>query len=106
MIGCEQMKPGEIPSEEFRAEVARLGRELYESRIRALVEPANMGRYIAIHVDSGDYRVANSTGQAARDIRKVHPPDGRLYMRKIGDEPEYELAARVLASDQYAAARK
>src|SRR5438105_4944000 len=100
------MKPGEIPSEEFRAEVARLGAQRYESDIRAAVEPHHLGEYIAIHVDTGDYEVARSTSRASRELLKRHPIDGRLYMRKIGDEPEYELAARVLASDQYTAARK
>jgi hypothetical protein len=40
-------------------EIARRGTELYESRIRALVQPGNDGRILAIDIESGDYAVAD-----------------------------------------------
>src|SRR5258708_35039403 len=101
-----RLTPGTIPSDEFRDEVGRLGQELYDSRIRMIVEHDNRGRYIAIHVDSEDYRIAESTSQATRAIHEIHPVDGRLYIRRIGDEPEFGLAARILASDLVAAGRE
>ena len=93
------MEDRKHPSEEFRQEVARLGQDLYESRIRGLVEADHIGRYIAIHVDTGDYVVARTTAEATRTLLKTHPRDGRIFLRRIGDEPEYELAARILAGE-------
>lgn len=77
-------------------EVAELGREMYYARFRDLVEPENKGKFIAIHVDSGDYAIAKSTAEATRALRKTHELDGRIYLRRIGEEPEYELASRIL----------
>jgi len=43
-----------------------------------------------------------SNKRATRELLKTHVPDGRIYLRKIGTEPEYALAARLLASDMQA----
>ncbi|MCA1718501.1 MAG: hypothetical protein LC781_17315 [Actinobacteria bacterium] len=40
-------------------EVARRGEELYERSVRALVEPENDGRFLALDVESGDYELAD-----------------------------------------------
>src|SRR5437588_4904435 len=40
-------------------------------------------------------RIGESTSRATREMEKTRPPDGRLYMRRIGDEPEYGLAAHL-----------
>jgi hypothetical protein len=76
------------------------GKAIYESKLKSLVEPAFNGQFIAIHVDSEDYAVGKSTAKAARALLKTHPPDGRLYLRRIGSEPEYGLAARLLTGEQ------
>ena len=78
-----------------RGEVARRGRALYEAQLRAVLEPEYNNRFVAIHPDSGEYAVADSTGNAMRAIRKSRP-QGRLYLTKIGPEPEYGLTARIL----------
>jgi len=81
-----------------RGEVARRGRALYEAQLRAVLEPEYNNRFVAIHPDSGEYAVADSTGNAMRAIRKSRP-QGRLYLTKIGPEPEYGLTARILMAD-------
>lgn len=75
------------------------GMQLYESRIREIVEPKHHGQYVAIHVDSGRFTIGQSTPAAIREMRKICPPDGRLFLRRIGDEPEYEIAGRILAGE-------
>jgi len=84
-----------------RRDVARRGRALYEAKLKAALEPAYNNRFVAIHPDSGEYVVADSTGNAMRSIRKSRP-QGRLYLTKIGPEPEYGLAARILMADMMA----
>ena len=79
--------------------LVELGMRLYESRIRELVEPDHIGEYIAIHVDSGDYVIERSSPHAMRSLLKIHPADGRLFIRRIGDQPDYALAARIQAGE-------
>jgi hypothetical protein len=79
--------------------------EIYDSKLKTLLEPKHDNEYVAIHVDSGDHTVARSTGDAMRAIRKIHP-EGQLLLRKIGSEPEYGLAARLLAGEMMADRRK
>ena len=84
-----------------RSDVARRGRALYEANLKAVLEPEYNNRFVAIHPDSGEYAVADSTGNAMRAIRKTRP-QGRLYLTKIGPEPEYGLAARLLMAEMMA----
>lgn len=84
-----------------RGDVTRRGRALYEAKLKAVLEPEYNNRFVAIHPDSGEYAVADSTGNAMRAIRKSRP-QGRLYLTKIGPEPEYGLTARILMADMMA----
>lgn len=79
-------------------ELGARGMAIYENRLKAVLEPTCDRQFVAIHLDSGDYEVARTSGNAMRAIRKKHPRDGRLFIRKIGDEPEYQLSARILGS--------
>ena len=78
------------------AELDREGNALYESTIKSIVEPQFEGQFVAIHVDSDDYAIGKSTAKATRALRKKQAINGRIYIRKIGDEPEYGLAFRLL----------
>lgn len=69
------------------------GLAIYEEKLKPILEPEFDKKYVAIHVDTEDYEVADSSGNA---MRKRHP-EGRLLMRRIGNEPEWGLAARILA---------
>ena len=92
LIGEEEAEARE------RQEASRRGLALYETRLKAKLEPDYDNQFIAIHPDSEDYEVADSRGNALRAIRRTHPA-GRLLLMKIGSEPEYGLAARILMSE-------
>lgn len=66
-------------SEEF----ARRGTELYESKIRPLVEDGNVGRFLAIDIESGDYAVADQRYDAAK-VLMDKKPDAQLWTLRIG----------------------
>jgi hypothetical protein len=100
----EKMSPTVSP--ESVDEVVQLGDEIYRSKVQSLVEPQYDGQYVGIHVDSGDYEVAKTTGNIMRAMLKRHSADGRIYLRKIGNEPEYALAARILAGRMMAGQMK
>lgn len=80
-------------------EVERLGAALYDRRIRTEVAAAPPAHFVAIHVDSGDYAVAPSSSAATRILRTRHPADGRIFVRRITEEPDYGLSMRILAGE-------
>lgn len=85
--------------------LADRGLELYETRIKPQLEPAENGRYVAIHVESGEYDVASTSPEALRALRK-RLPTGYVVTLRIGNEPEYALAARLLAGEMQRGAAK
>ncbi len=87
-----------MPSDTERDDLSTRGKAIYESRKDSL-EPQFNNQYVVIHVDSQDQAIARTSSAALRAIRERHPADGRLYLRKIGPEPEYGLTARILASE-------
>ncbi len=87
-------------------DLSRQGLALYEAKMKAILEPRYDGQFVAIHVDTEDYAVGRSSGAATQALLKRHPIDGRLVVRKIGPEPEYGLAARLLAGEMMAAQQK
>jgi hypothetical protein len=86
-------------------ELSKQGSSIYDARLKAELEPAQNGRFVAIHVDTGDYVVARWSGDAMRAMHNLHP-NSRLFVRKIGDEPEYSLASRILMSEMMAGQAK
>ncbi len=89
-----------IPTEEEMAELSTRGQAVYETK-KSLLEPEFNNQYVAIHVDTGDYAVAKTSAAATRALHLRHSP-GRAYTRKIGNEPEYGLAARLLVGEMMA----
>ena len=82
-------------TEEEHEALSSRGLAIYEEKLRPILEPQYDKKSIAIHVETEDYEVADSTGDAMRAIRKRHP-EGFLLMMKIGNEPEWGLAMRLL----------
>lgn len=72
-------------------DVTRRGLEIYEGRLKPLLEPDHLGEVVAIHVDSGDHAVAASSPEAMRAMRRIHP-SGLLFLYAIGPSPDYGLA--------------
>ena len=87
-------------------ELSRRGLAIYDQKLKVLLEPSNNDQYVGIHVPSEDYAVGRSSGDAMRAILRRHPVDGQVVIRKIGPEPDYGLAARVMAGEMLAQRRK
>lgn len=64
-------------------EACRRGTELYETKIRPLVEEGNLGRLVAIDIESGDYAVADERLDAANVLFNKNP-DAQIWMIRIG----------------------
>ncbi len=75
-------------------DAARRGLALYETHLRAILEPEHTGEVVAIHINTGDHVVAASSPDALRAMRRVHP-SGLLFLYTIGPCAGYELAGRM-----------
>ena len=87
-------------------DLSRQGLALYGAKLKALLEPQYNEQFVAIHVDTEDYAVGRTSSAATQALLKRHPIDGRLVVRKVGPEPEYGLAARLLMGEMMAAHQK
>jgi hypothetical protein len=88
------------------SDLTQRGLSLYEKKLKNVLEPDQNSRYVAIHVPTGDYALGDTSGDAMREILKQHPVDGQLIIRKIGPEPDYGMASRVLAGELLTAKQK
>ncbi len=64
-------------------EVGRLGTEIYDGKLRAILESKDCGRFVAIDVKSQDYEVDDDDYQASERLRSRHP-DARVYVKRVG----------------------
>lgn len=63
--------------------LARKAVRLYETKLKALLEPACIGKFAAIEPDSGDYFVADRMTEAMQKARAKHP-DKKFFLVRIG----------------------
>lgn len=66
-----------------KEEFARRGTEIYEQRIRPLVEHGNRDRFVLIDIDTADYQVADDPLEASKPLIARHP-DAQLWCVRIG----------------------
>jgi hypothetical protein len=78
----------------YRAEEhARLGCETYERLVRPKVEAGNLGRIVAIDVDTGDFEVAE-TSLAASQRLLTRRPDAQIWCVRIGYPAVHHVGRR------------
>jgi hypothetical protein len=63
--------------------LARKAMRLYDTRLKALLEPTCIGKFAAIEPDSGDYFVADRMSEAMRQARLKHH-DKKFFLVRIG----------------------
>jgi hypothetical protein len=77
-------------------EIGRRGQEIYEQRLRDLVETDdNIGKIISIDIESGDYAIADDLITAGRRLQAKHP-DAAIYGRRIGYNAVYSLGGSLI----------
>lgn len=73
------LKKRRYPKEEF----ARRGNEIYQSDIRQQVEADNLGKYVAIDIETGEWEMDISEIDAGDRLR-VRIPDAQTWILRIG----------------------
>ena len=67
------------------------GKEMYEARIRSLVEPQEMGKFLVLDVTTGDYEIhPTSLGIASEQLRARHP-EAIIHSVRIGHPTVYQF---------------
>ena len=71
----------------IREQAARDGEDIYEQRLRAVLEPDQRGRVVAIHIPSDEYFLGDSLLEASDRLRAKYPSAsrGEVYARRIGE---------------------
>jgi hypothetical protein len=81
------------------AEITRRGKDLYENRIRSLVEtPENIGRIVSIDIDTGAYVVGDDLVSTGDRLFALHP-GAALYGARIGYNAVYAVGGSLLRTD-------
>ena len=73
------------------------GLAFYNNKLKSVLEPEKNNQFVAIHVESEEYTLGVSSGDAMRAMRRIHA-QGRLVILRIGPESEWGLVARLFAS--------
>lgn len=64
-------------------EIVRRGKEIYEQKLRARLEPEHIGKYLVIDIETGEYEM-DEDGHAASLRAYEKKPDGARYGMRIG----------------------
>jgi hypothetical protein len=77
-------------------EIQRRGETLYNERLRKVVETEeNIGRLVAIDVETGDYEVGEDLLAIARRLQSRHP-DAALWTQRIGYNAVYAVGGSLV----------
>ena len=70
------------------AEVCDRGEKIYDERIKSLVEPQEIGKFIVIDIESGDYEISEDMLEASDSLQKRRP-DSVQFGAMVGHESAY-----------------
>ena len=78
-----------------KREFARRGGEIYESRIRPVIETENRGRIVAIDIDSGAYEVADDVLSATNQLF-LRVPNAQPWIVRMGYPAAHRFGPRTV----------
>jgi hypothetical protein len=77
-------------------EITRRGKELYEKSIRTQVETAeNIGKIIAINVETGEYAIGDDLVIASRQLQ-AKQADAAIWAGRIGFNAVYAIGGTLI----------
>ncbi len=66
-----------------KEEFAQRGDLIYETQVRPLVETGNLGKIVAIDIETGSFEV-DASEIVACDRLEAHHPDAQIWIVRIG----------------------
>ena len=76
-------------------EVANAGQELYESKLKELLEPAAKGRFVAIDPVSSNYFVGSTIVEALENA-ELKLPNADFHVVRIGSPAAISFSQKVI----------
>jgi hypothetical protein len=76
-----------------KEEHARRGEDIYQHRLRALLEAGNEGKIVAIDVDTGEYELANKVLSASQRLLE-RLPNAQIWCVRIGHRAVHRFGPR------------
>lgn len=74
-------------------EIVQRGQALYDTRIRAEVEPQHNGKFLVLDIETGDYEI-DQDSLTALDRAKAKRAEPTLYLVRVGFPTAFNLGAR------------
>ncbi|MBI3246934.1 MAG: hypothetical protein HYZ50_10565 [Deltaproteobacteria bacterium] len=78
-------------------EIAERRQTLYEQQLRSQVEPGNIGKFLVIDIETGEYEI-DQDELAALKRAKAKRPDAPRYLLRIGHHGAYRLGGSIRVS--------
>ena len=66
-----------------KEEFARRGNEIYETQVRSQAEEGNIGKIVAIDIETGDWEI-DASEIAACDRLEASHPDAQIWIVRVG----------------------
>jgi hypothetical protein len=78
-------------------EIAERGCKLYDEQLRSQVEPGNIGKFLVLDIETGEYEI-DQDELAALKRAKAKRPDSPRYLLRIGHLGAYRLGGSIRVS--------
>ena len=75
-------------------EFVRRAEEVYETRLRAVLEPEHMDEFVAIEPESGDYFLGKTLSEAIGSARRSYP-DRLAHAMRVGHKAALHFGMHV-----------
>lgn len=82
-----------------KEEFARRGKEIYENSVRSQVEEGNIGKIVAIDIETGAFEVADELLEAS-ELLEARLPDSQTWFVRIGHLAVDHFGARSLKTQK------
>jgi hypothetical protein len=71
-------------------ELARLGAELFDRRVRPALRPEDDGKFVAVSIETGDYELDEDDFTAVKRLQ-ARRPSGEVWLGRVGEPAAYRM---------------
>jgi hypothetical protein len=71
-------------------ELARLGSEVFEHRVRPMLRPEDDGKFVALDVQAGEYEIDEDDYAAVTRLRARNPA-AEVWLSRVGQPAAYRM---------------
>ena len=83
-----------------KEEFARRGDVIYEQKILAKLTPKDVGKFLAIDIETGEYEI-NADEMKAGDKLRARLPEAQIWMVRVGYAATHSFGGRQIRQDHH-----